>query len=253
MTKEDILNHASTPLWASPIPTTEHIFRNRDHMYILYKTDPDALRIAVPEPLELPEEPLVRFEMMRMPDTTGYGDYTECGLAIPVLFNGQMGEYLHMMYLDNFEATASGREAHGYPKKPGHPRYFLDDNTLVGTLDYGRSEPLRVATATMTYKYYPLTKEQAMAQLTEPIYMLNMIPGYDDKPRVCELNVVRNKPENIRLIEAWAGNARLQMFDHVNCPMNDLPVREIVSCSHIIADMKLSAPEVIYDYLGEGN
>ena len=77
MTKEEVLRHASTPLYASPIPTTAHVFKNRDHMYILYRTDPEKLREAVPEPLELPDDPLVRFEMMRMPDTTGYGDYTE--------------------------------------------------------------------------------------------------------------------------------------------------------------------------------
>ncbi|MCR4842851.1 MAG: acetoacetate decarboxylase [Eubacterium sp.] len=251
MTKEEILNHASTPLYASPIPTTAHRFMNREHMYIIYKTDAKALRDAVPEPLEIPGEPLVRFEMMRMPDTTGYGDYTECGLSIPVEYDGVHGEYLHMMYLDNFEATASGREAHGYPKKPGFPRMFVDDNTLVGTLDYGRSEKIRIATATMTYKYYPLPEEEAIRQMTEPIYMLNIVPGYDDKPRICEINVVKNKPENIEFIEAYTGDARLDMFSHVNCPMNDLPVREIVSCSHIKVNLTLSRPEVVYDYLAE--
>lgn len=251
MTKEEVLRSTSTPLTSTPIPPTKHRFNQRDHMYIMYKTDRTALERVVPEPLELLDEPLVRFEMMRMPDTTGYGDYTECGLAIPVTYQGVKGEYLHMMYLNNFEATASGREAHGYPKKPGYPRYFLDDNTLVGTLDYGRSEKIRVATATMTYKYYPLTQEEAMAQMTEPLYMLKIVPDYDDKPRICELNRVQNTAENIEIIEAWTGDARLQMFDHVNCPMNDLPVREIVSCSQIIVNITLSKPTVVYDYLAE--
>ena len=37
----------------------------------------------VPEPLEI-DEPLVKFEFIRMPDSTGFGDYTEAGQVIPV-------------------------------------------------------------------------------------------------------------------------------------------------------------------------
>ena len=253
MTKEEVLKYASTPLSSSPIPQTAHRFLNREHMYIVYKTDWDALKKVVPEPLELVEEPLVRFEMMRMPQATGYGDYTECGQAIPVSYKGVRGEYLHQMYLDNFEAMASGREAHAYPKKPGHPSLYVDDNTVVGTLDYGREHPFRIANATMTYKYYPLEEKEAVRQLTEPNYMLKLVPGYSENQglRIAEMIVVQTKPENVELLEAWTGDARLQFFDHVKCPMNDLPVREIVSCSRIICNLTLGFPKVVYNYLDQ--
>ena len=215
----------------------------------MYRTDREAIKRVVPEPLELMDDSLVRFEMMRMPDTTGYGDYTECGQAIPVSYQGVHGEYLHQMYLDNFEALASGREAHGYPKKPGHPKLFVDDNTLVGTLDYGRTHMVRVAVATMTYKYDPIPEDEAIRQMTEPLYMLKIIPGYDDRPIVCELNRMQNDPGNVEFIEAWGGKATLDLFSHVNCPMNELPVREIVSCSHIVVNLTLGKPEAVYDYL----
>ena len=249
MTIEEVRKSTSTPLTSTPIPPTVHKFYQREHLYIVYRTDKDALKRVVPEPLELLEDPLVRFEMMRMPDTTGYGDYTECGQAIPVIYNGIKGEYLHQMYLDNFEAMASGREAHGYPKKPGHPKLYVDDNTIVGTLDYGRSSMFRVAQATMTYKYFPLDEKEAIRQMTEPLYMLKIVPDYDDKPRVCELNMVQNEAKNVEFISAYTGRATLQLFDHINCPMNELPVRQVVSCSHITVNLTLSKPKVVYDYL----
>lgn len=249
MKKEDVLNHLATPLLASAVPRTGHRFFRRDHLFIIYKTDIDALRKVVPEPLELLDEPLVRFEVMSMPDATGFGSYTECGQAIPVSFKGVEGEYLHMMYLDNFEATASGREVHAYPKKMGWPSLFVDDNTLVGTLDYGRHIKQRVATATMTYKFQALPEEAALQQLTGPVYMLKLMPNYDGSPRIAELTETRTPAENIDIIEAWTGDARLQLFDHVNCPLNDLPVKEIVSCSEILTNLTLGQPKVIYDYL----
>ena len=52
---------------------------------------------------------------------------------------------------------------------------------------------------------------------------------------------------------AWIGPARLQLFEHALAPFADLPVREIVSASHILTDLTLAPAVVIYDYLAEQN
>ena len=81
-------------------------------------TAPTPRRCArcVPEPLEI-DEPLVRFEVMSMPDVTGLGNYTECGQAIVVRLGEERGEYLHAMYVDSHPAIASGREVSAYPEE----------------------------------------------------------------------------------------------------------------------------------------
>ena len=38
-------------------------------------------------------EPIVKYEFIRMPDSTGFGDYTETGQVIPVRFNGEEGGF----------------------------------------------------------------------------------------------------------------------------------------------------------------
>ena len=49
----------------------------------------------MPEPLEIDErKPLVKYEFIRMPDSSGFGDYTESGQVIPVSFHGRKGELL---------------------------------------------------------------------------------------------------------------------------------------------------------------
>jgi acetoacetate decarboxylase len=53
-------------------------------------TDLERLRAIVPEPLAL-EAPLVKYEFIRMPDSTGFGDYTESGQVVPVSLNGRRG------------------------------------------------------------------------------------------------------------------------------------------------------------------
>jgi acetoacetate decarboxylase len=47
-------------------------------LIVTYRTDPRKLREVVPEV----HEPLVKFEFVRMPDSTSFGDYTESGVPI---------------------------------------------------------------------------------------------------------------------------------------------------------------------------
>jgi acetoacetate decarboxylase len=246
MQPNEVLTHVTTPLVNPAFAPVVPRFTDREYLNIVYRTDPEALRAVVPEPLTI-DEPLVRFEVMRMGDVSGYGPYTESGQAIPVTFDGERGEYLHAMYLDNFPATASGREVSAYPKTIGAPRLYVDNGALVGTLDYGS---LRVATATMGYKHHQLDLDAAKAQITVPTFMLKIAPGYDGMPRIAEL--VRTEITDVVVKEAWTGPARLQLFEHVLAPLADLPVREVVSASHILTDLTLAPVTPIHDYLKNG-
>ncbi|MEV0084211.1 acetoacetate decarboxylase [Saccharopolyspora sp. NPDC050642] len=243
MNREQILHSLNTPLTNPAYAPAVARFTDREYLNIVYRTDPEALRAVVPEPLEF-DEPLVRFEIMKMGDVTSFGPYVEAGQAIPVRLGDEHGEYLHAMYLDNFPATAAGREASAFPKVMGSPTLYVDNAALVGTLDYGT---LRVATATMGYKHHPLDLDEAKAQITTPSYMLKIVPGYDHRPRVCEL--VRSRITDVVVKQAYTGPARLQLFEHVLAPVADLPVREIVSASHILTDLTLGGIEPVHDYL----
>ncbi|MCB7413781.1 acetoacetate decarboxylase family protein, partial [Bariatricus massiliensis] len=65
------------------------------------------------------------------------------------------------------------------------------------------------------------------------------------------LEMTRSQITDIQIKEAFRGDARLQLFEHVNAPLADFPVKEIVDAQHILADLRLGRPEVIHDYLKE--
>jgi acetoacetate decarboxylase len=243
MRLQDVPRQFTTPLGAPAFPKGIYQFKNREYLNIVYRTEPAPLREIVPEPLEI-DEPMVRFEVISMPDVTGLGSYAESGQVIPVRLGEERGEYVHAMYVNNDPAIASGREISAFPKKLGSPRLYVDSDTLVGTLDYGT---LRVATATMGYKHKPLDHEKAQAEIGVPSFMLKMLPGYDGRPRICEL--VRTQITNITILGAWRGPARLELFAHALAPLADFPVREVVYASHIVADLTLAPACVVHDYL----
>jgi acetoacetate decarboxylase len=79
MKESDVRARAfAMPLTSPAYPVGPYRFVNREFLIITYRTDPQKLRELVPEPLQI-EEPLVKFEFIRMPDSTGFGDYTESG------------------------------------------------------------------------------------------------------------------------------------------------------------------------------
>ncbi|MCR6487435.1 acetoacetate decarboxylase [Amycolatopsis sp. OK19-0408] len=243
MREDEVLRQVTTPLSAPAFPRGPYRFTDREYLNITYRTDPAALRALVPEPLEVPE-PLVRFEVMRLPDVTGLGDYTESGQVALVTHDGEPGEFTLGMYVDSLPAIASGREVGAYPKKLGKPRLFVDSDTLVGSLGYGS---IQVALATMGYKHRELDEAAARAELTAPTYMLKIVPGYDGRPRICEL--ARSRISDLTIKGAWTGPARLHLVPHALAPLADLPVLEIVSASHLLTDLTLGRLSAVHDYL----
>ncbi|MDA8108323.1 MAG: acetoacetate decarboxylase [Betaproteobacteria bacterium] len=234
------------PLTNPSFPPGPYRFANREYLIVTYRTDPAALAAIVPEPLEV-AEPLVKYEFIRMPDSTGFGDYTESGQVIPVSFRGERGGYVHAMYLNDDAPIAGGRELWGFPKKLAAPALAVEKDTLIGTLDYG---PVRVATATMGYKHRALEAAAVLEGLRAPSFLLKIIPHVDGSPRICEL--VKYALQDVVVHGAWSGPAALELRHHALAPVAELPVLEVVSAAHIRTDLTLGLGTVVFDYLTEG-
>ena len=237
--------------WAMPLtspiyPRGPYRFINREFMVISYRTDPKLLEAVVPEPLHPAEGGIVKMEFIRMPDSTGFGDYTEAGQVIPVTFKGQPGTYSHNMFLNDDAPIAGGREIWGFPKKLAQPSLTVRKDVLLGTLFY---DDIRVAVGTMGYKYRPFDAAKALAAVTGANYLLKIIPHVDCTPRVCEL--VRYHCQDVTIKGAWEGPAALELFEHALAPVARLPVLEVVGAVHILTDLTLGLGEVVHDYLAD--
>ena len=86
-----------------------------------------------------------------------------------------------------------------------------------------------------------------MAALRQPGFLLKIIPHVDGTPRICEL--VRYRLSALLFKGGWTGPAALSLAPHALAPVADLPVREVLSAVHVIADLTLDLGEVVFDYL----
>jgi acetoacetate decarboxylase len=234
------------PLTSPAFPPGPSRFVNREFFIVTYRTDPEALKAVIPAPLEM-IDPIVKFEFIRMPDSSGFGDFTESGQVIPVRYKDQLGGYVHAMYLNDHPPIAGGREIWGFPKKLGYPELRVEKETLQGVLRFGS---LPIAVATMGYKYRPVSHDKVLASLSAPNFLIKIIPHVDCTPRICEL--VRYYLEDVTVKGAWEGPADIELFRHALAPVAALPVREVISGVHIMTDLTLGLGEVVHDYLKQG-
>lgn len=101
MNAPDILALPSMPLASPSYPHGPYRFVQREYLIITYRSDPDAIRAALPDPLQPDGSGTVLYEFIRMPDSVGFGDHTESGIVIPALMGGEPVNFTAQMYLDD--------------------------------------------------------------------------------------------------------------------------------------------------------
>ena len=124
------------------------------------------------------------------------------------------------------DASRRDRHAGGYPRlwaRPGRDRHAWATSTRP---------PIAAA---------------VLASLAAPNFLLKIIPHVDGSPRICEL--VEYHLEDIELKGAWTGPGALDLHAHALAPVAELPVLEVISATHIIADLTLGLGKVVHDYL----
>jgi acetoacetate decarboxylase len=251
---QDILQQPSMPIASPSYPKGPYRFINREYFIVTYESDPEAIRHAVPEPLEPDGSNHVMYEFISMPDSSGFGSYFESGVVIPAQYKGEKVNFTAQMYLDCEPPIAAGREIWGFPKKRAHVKLGIAHDTLTGIMEYAGQ---LVAKGTMSYKHINLIRDDAMhydkdvedmaEKMSKTQVNLKLIPHVDGTLAIAQL-VAYNMTE-IKMKGAWKGDARLHLVPHVNAPAADLPVRKIVSGSHMIADLSLPYGKVLFDYL----
>ena len=260
MKTSDILKLPSMPIASPSYPKGPYRFIDREYLIITYESDPEAIREALPEPMEPNGSNTVLYEFIKMPDSSGFGDYTESGIVIPARLNGEDVNFTAQMYLDVDPPIAGGREIWGFPKKLASPRMNVQLDTLTGVLEYSGE---RVVMATMGYKHenltYDLEDQELCTSCTDTLEKkmgktqvnFKLIPDVDGTPAIAQL--VGYNLTDITVNGAWAGPARLHLVPHVNAPVADLPVKKVIGGTHFVADLTLPFGRVLHDYLNTAN
>jgi len=188
--------------------------------------------------------------VLRRTDTTSF-DFTtsDVGNETPVLFNAP--NYL----IDITKQVKSHPEADLMVIRSNYPYAQFDPND-----DYSADQQWRM----VTYNWTDRNRDRrlftdrdrdgtldefpsAETTIGSEKNLLKVIPHVDGTPRICEL--VEYYLVDVDLKGAWTGPASLSLWSHALAPVAELPVLEVVSAMHLIADLTLPLGKVVHDYL----
>lgn len=247
-TRADIVKSGfSTPLDAPMVPPFPFTFRDAEILTLTYRTDPEAIRALLPEPLVLTGD-RVMIHVYKMNDTDWLGPYHEVNVMVGATLPGKAtGAYSPWLFLSSDIGVAHGRELHGQPKKLGNPKLDFRGDLIVGSLE---RNGIDVLTGTMPYK-------QARAEITDlsaifPFAVnlnLKTIDHIDGTPAIRQLT--SRQLADVQVTECWRGPCTVELRPNAQAPLHRLPVVEMLDGFYWKATFTLVPGVILHDYLTE--
>ena len=247
-TRADIVRGGfSTPLDAPMIPRFPFAFRDTEILTLTYRTDPQAIRAILPEPLVATGD-MVMIHFYRMPDTDWLGPYHEVNVMVGAELPGvEAGSYSPYLFLSSDVGVTHGREIHGQPKKLAEPRLEFRGDLIVGTL---QRNGIDVVTGTMPYKQ----ERGSIADLAAIFPFatninLKALDHIDGTPAIRQLT--SRSLSDVTVTECWRGPCTVELRPNAQAPVHRLPVREMGDGFFWRASFTLVPGRVLLDYLKE--
>lgn len=247
-TRADIVKSGfSTPLDAPMVPPFPFTFRDAEILTLTYRTDPEAIRALLPEPLVSAGD-RVMIHVYRMNDTDWLGPYHEVNVMVGATLPGKAtGAYSPWLFLSSDIGVAHGRELHGQPKKLGNPKLEFRGDLIVGSLE---RNGIDVLTGTMPYK-------QTKAEITDLSAIfpfatnlnLKAIDHIDGTPAIRQLT--SRQLADVQVTECWRGPCTVELRPNAQAPLHRLPVVEMLDGFYWKATFTLVRGVILHDYLTE--
>jgi acetoacetate decarboxylase len=235
----------STPLDAPGIPPFPFGFRDCRILTLVYRSDADAIRALLPEPL-VATGPEVMIHIYQMNDTDWVGPYHEVNVMVGAELPGKaVGAYSPYLFLSSDVGVSHGREVHGQPKKLARPYLDVRGDLIVGGCERNGIE---VLTGTLPYKHdrADIAELQAVFPFTTNLN-LKAVDHIDGTPAIRQLT--SRSLADVSIGECWRGPCTVELRPNAQAPIHRLPVVEMLDGYFWTASFTLVAGQIIHDYL----
>jgi acetoacetate decarboxylase len=231
------------------VPDLPYEFREVLIVTACYRTDPEAIRRLVPEPLAVTSD-RVLIHIYRMTDTDWFGSYNESAVHVGVELSSanEKGAYSPYLFLDHDGAIAFGREVYGQPKKFGSPSIEVRQDLVVARVE---RNGIDIITITMPYKVERATISDIRSHL-EFVTNINLkvIPSADGTSAIRQLTA--RELLDTRVHECWRSPVTVELRPNANAPVFRLPCLEPLEGFLWRCDFKLGPGRIIHNYLAAG-
>ena len=239
----NVLEKYSLPINDSLYGKPPFHYKGSESIMVVFKSDPNVISELVPKPMEANPDGLAIASINRF-NCTGFGRSIEMFFVIPVTFQGEAGNYLPYIILNNDKPLAGGREIWGWEKKLGQLELEEKDGIVYGSAERGGSVLLK---ASVERSEIGTLEDVAGSGV---YFCVKVIPSVekDAPPEVAQLTRV-DLTESIKFHTIEKGPAAIEFPMSPTSFLHTVPVLEILGGFYVTHESILDYGTVVHDYL----
>jgi acetoacetate decarboxylase len=238
--------------WSTPIDAPLNgpppgRFRDGEVLTVQYRSDPEAIRRLLPEPL-LAINDTVMVQIARWGDVPGLGrDTYEANVMVAAVLDGDpptSGSYSPYFWVSSDRAMAGGREFHGQPKRLGDVRLEHRGDLVVGTV---ANNGIDVFTGTLPYKAAPSSFEELNARVGI-VTNINLKIVHEIDGRTALRQLTARDLTDVVVHGCWTGPSTSEVRPNATSPLYRLPVLGFLEGFYWTTEFTLVGGRVIHRY-----
>ena len=238
---------ANMPAFSPYYPMPPAHYRNVRLQYVFFRADVLAVERVLPACFEASEDGFCAAMGLAVPWAANYGKFEESVLSVKCTYQGQVGYFSPVVFLNSRSSIPAGREIYGTPKVYAEMEVGMDERVM-----YTETRLAGVSVLSIRSTMQRTATMEEMPELV-PSWRLKVIPRADGKGvDVMQLIDGANVSSDVTVHVCRAGDGVVQFNPSPIYDLSDFTPREYYEAYYVEMDQTEGYAEIVHDFLQQG-
>ena len=238
---------ANMPAFSPYYPMPPARYRNVRLQYVYFRADVSAVERVLPACFEASEDGFCAAMGLAVPWAANYGKFEESVLSVKCTYQGQVGYFSPVVFLNSRSSIPAGREIYGTPKVYAEMEVGMDERVM-----YTETRLAGVSVLSIRSTMQRTATMEEMPELV-PSWRLKVIPRADGKGvDVMQLIDGANVSSDVTVHVCRAGDGVVQFNPSPIYDLSDFTPREYYGAYYVEMDQTEGYAEIVHDFLQQG-
>ena len=235
---------ANMPAFSPYYPMPPARYRNVRLQYVYFRADVSAVERVLPACFEASEDGFCAAMGLAVPWAANYGKFEESVLSVKCTYQGQVGYFSPVVFLNSRSSIPAGREIYGTPKVYAEMEVGMDERVM-----YTETRLAGVSVLSIRSTMQRAATMEEMPKLV-PSWRLKVIPRADGKGvDVMQLIDGANVSSDVTVHVCRAGEGVVQFNPSPIYDLSDFTPREYYGAYYVEMDFTEGYAEIVHDFL----
>jgi acetoacetate decarboxylase len=236
---------ANMPAYSPYYPMPPARYRQVRFQFVYFRADASALDRVLPACFEASEDGFCAAIGLSVPWSANYGKFEESVLVVRCTYQGQMGYFAPVVFLNSRSSIPAGREIYGTPKVFAEVEVGMDERVM-----YTDTRLAGVSVLSIRSTMHREAAAEEMPSL-QPSWRLKVIPRADGRGAdLMQLIEASGATSDVTVHVCRAGEGVVQFHPSPLYDLSDFTPREYYGAHYVEMDYTEGYAEIVHDFLG---